>query len=65
MTARIGYRDDLQAAVNYTAATSANSATGFVDTRIDAKYLRAEITVTGNFKKHTGFSFKSKPSGKR
>lgn len=55
MTTRIGYRDDLNADPTYTSATSANSANGFADFRVDAKYVRVEQTITGNFEKATGF----------
>jgi hypothetical protein len=55
MTVRVGYRDSLGATPTYTSATSANSATGEANFRVDAKYIRTEITVTGNFDKATGF----------
>jgi len=55
MTTRIGYRDDLNTDPTYTSATSANSYNGFADFRVDAKYVRVEQTITGNFEKATGF----------
>jgi hypothetical protein len=65
MTARIGYRDDLSSTPTYTSATSANSATGFANFRVDAKYHRAEFTITGNFQKVTGAVVSGRPSGLR
>lgn len=65
MTTRIGYRDSLNSSPTYTSATSANSATGFADFRIDAKYVRVENTITGNFKKTTGFVPNWQPSSGR
>lgn len=65
MTTRIGYRDDLGTTPTYTAATSMNSATGFANFRVDAKYHRAELTITGEFERATGAVVSFKPSGKR
>lgn len=65
MTVRLGYRNDLATTPTYTSATSANSATGFADFRVDAKYHRAEVTVTGNFDKAVGVSVKANLTGKR
>jgi hypothetical protein len=65
MTVRVGSRNDLGSAVSYTAATSANSATGVANFRVDAKYHRAEITITGNFDKATGLVASGKASGSR
>jgi hypothetical protein len=65
MTVRVGSRNDLNSAVSYTAATSANSATGVANFRVDAKYHRAEITITGNFDKATGLVASGKASGSR
>jgi hypothetical protein len=65
MTVRIGYRDSLGASPTYTSATSANSATGEANFRVDAKYVRTEITVTGNFDKATGFVANAMPSSMR
>jgi hypothetical protein len=65
MTVRLGYRDSLGTTPSYTSATSANSATGEANFRIDAKYVRAEITLTGNFEKATGFVAEVKPAGLR
>jgi hypothetical protein len=65
MTVRLGYRDSLGTTPSYTSATSANSATGEANFRIDAKYVRAEITLTGNFDKATGFVAEVKPAGMR
>jgi hypothetical protein len=65
LSTRIGYRDDLGTTPTYTSAASANSATGFANFRADAKYHRAEFTVTGNFQKVTGAVFSGKPSGQR
>ncbi len=63
MTVRVGYRDSLGASPTYTAATSANSRTGIANFRVDAKYLRLETTITGNFEKATGVEFDAEPSG--
>jgi hypothetical protein len=65
MTMRVGYRDDLGTAPSYTAATSATSATGFADFRADARYHRAELTITGNFDRATGLIARIKTSGER
>lgn len=65
MTVRVGFRDDLGTAPTFTAVTSANSATGEANFRVDAKYARAEITITGNFDKATGFVASVDPSSDR
>lgn len=65
MTVRLGYRDSLGSTPTYTAVTSANSATGEANFRVDAKYIRAEVTITGNFDKATGFVADVQPSGMR
>lgn len=65
MTVRVGYRDDLGTTPSYTSATSANAATGFADCRVDAKYHRAEITITGNFDRATGIVARMQESSER
>ncbi len=65
VSVRLGYRDSLATAPSYTAATSANSATGEANFRVDAKYIRAEITIVGNFDKATGFVADVQPSSER
>jgi len=65
VTVRLGYRDDLGTTPSYTSVTSANSATGEANFRVDAKYTRAEITITGNFDKATGFVASVLPSSSR
>lgn len=63
ITCRIGYRDDLGTTPSYAATTAPFSRTGVANFRVDAKYMRFETQVVGNFKKATGVEFKAKPSG--
>jgi hypothetical protein len=65
ITARIGFRDDLSTAPSYTSAVTATAATGFSDFRVDARYVRAEVTITGNFRKVSGFVASFEPSSDR
>lgn len=65
ITTRIGYRNSLSTTPSYSAATTANADTGFANFRVDAKYHRAELTITGNFTKVTGGVVSAEPSGKR
>lgn len=65
VSVRIGYRDDLATTPSYTSTTGATAATGFADFRVDSKYARAEITVTGNFDKITGAVISATPSSGR
>lgn len=65
ITVAIGYRDSLDTAPSYSSESTANSATGFANMRIDAKYLRIRETITGNFEKAPGLVFNARPSGFR
>jgi hypothetical protein len=63
VTISVGYRDTLSGNANYTTEASANSRTGFVNMRVDAKYIRIVETITGNFNKATGLDFNASMSG--
>ncbi len=65
MTVRVGYRNDFGSVASYTSATTANSATGFANFRVDAKYIRAEVSITGPFTKAVGFVASIEPSSER
>lgn len=62
---RVGYRDALSSGVSYTATTPATSSTGFADFRVDAKYARAEINISGDFEKTSHMVVSGKPSSSR
>jgi hypothetical protein len=62
---RLGYRSALDASPTYTSTTGPTSSTGFADFRIDAQYVRAEINVTGEFDKTSGFIVRGQPSSDR
>lgn len=59
---RLGYRDSLGVAPTYAATTNASTRTGFADFRVDAKYIRAEVNITGTFEKITGVVVDATPS---
>jgi hypothetical protein len=62
ITGRIGYRDDQQTSVSYTSTTSAFARTGVMNARVDAKYMRIETQIVGNFTKATGVECDPQPS---
>lgn len=62
MGMRIGYRDSLATAPSYTSTTGPTTRTGFADFRVDAKYVRAELNITGDFEKVTGLVVNGGPS---
>jgi hypothetical protein len=64
ITIRVGYRDSLNTAPTYTAATTPHSRTGVANVRVDAKYMRVETTITGNFEKAVGIEAGPQESGK-
>jgi hypothetical protein len=63
MGVRIGYRDSLGASPTYTTTAAPLARTGVANFRVDAKYLRLETTITGNFRKATGVEFDAEPAG--
>jgi hypothetical protein len=60
---RIGYRDDLGTAPSYTSTAAPFARTGVANFRIDAKYMRIETNITGNFEKASGVEFDPKDAG--
>lgn len=62
---RIGFRDDLATAPSYTSTTGPTAATGFADFRVDAKYVRAEFNVLGNFDRFPSMVASVDPSSER
>jgi hypothetical protein len=64
VTVAVLHRDSLGVTPTYSNEATANSRTGFVNMRVDAKYIRVRETITGNFKKATGFEINARPSGK-
>jgi hypothetical protein len=63
ITVRVGYRDDLGTAPSYTSATTPHSRTKVANVRVDAKYMRLETQIVGEFEKVTGIQFNASPSG--
>lgn len=67
MGVRIGVRNDLGTTPTYTTTANAHSRTGYANFRsagvTDGKYHRAELNITGNFEKVTGFDAVVLPSG--
>ena len=63
MVCRVGYRDSLGTTPTYTATATPNSRTGVANFRVDAKYVRLETQITGNFEKATGVEFDAEASG--
>lgn len=55
---RVGARDVLTSAVTFGATLTPTTRTGFADCRVDAKYLRAELTINGKFSKASGLEFR-------
>jgi hypothetical protein len=62
VTGRIGYRDDLATTSSYTSTTSAFARTGVMNARVDAKYIRIETQIVGNFSKAVGVEIDPQPS---
>ena len=63
VTVALGTRDDNQAAVTYTAETTANSRSRYCGFRSDARYHRARVTISGTFNAAQGLQFNAVPSG--
>jgi hypothetical protein len=63
MVCRVGYRDSLGATPTYTSTAAPHTRTGVANFRVDAKYLRIETQITGNFEKATGVEFDAEPAG--
>jgi hypothetical protein len=63
MVCRVGYRDSLGSTPTYTSTATPHTRTGVANFRVDAKYLRLETQITGNFEKATGVEFDAEPAG--
>jgi hypothetical protein len=63
MVCRVGYRDSLGATPTYTSTATPHTRTGVANFRVDAKYLRLETQITGNFEKAIGVEFDAEPAG--
>jgi hypothetical protein len=60
---RVGSRNDLVSSPTYSATTTPNTRTGYADCRVDAKYHRAEIGLTGDFGKALAIEVKAVAAG--
>lgn len=63
LTCAVGTRTDLNASPTYTSDTTVNSRTGFSDCRVESRYARARVKVTGTFVDAQGTQFLSHPTG--
>lgn len=63
LTCAVGTRTDQQATPTYTSDTTVNSRTGFSDVRVESRYARARLKVSGTFVDALGAQFLSHPTG--
>jgi hypothetical protein len=63
VTVLIGERDDQSEAVTYHTLSSENSRTGKHDGRVDGRYVRTKVMITGGFDTLTGADVDHVPSG--
>jgi hypothetical protein len=63
ITIAMGTRNDISAAVTYSAEQTANSRSRFANFRTSARYHRARLTVTGTFNAAQGLEYQAEPSG--
>jgi len=63
MVCSVGYRNDLQSSSTFATDTTQNSRSGFADFRIEARYQRARVKVTGTFTNAQGLEFNAVPGG--
>lgn len=63
MVSSVGYRNDLQSSATFAADTTQNSRSGFADFRIESRYARARVKVTGAFTNAQGLEFLAVPGG--
>ena len=63
-TVRVGVQDALAGAVSYSGATSVNSRTNMANFRSEGRYLRAELTVTGEYTTIIGVDVEFSPQGR-
>jgi len=65
VTVQVGARDNLLLTPTYTATTSPTTSTGFADCRVDAKYHRVSVGITGTFVRAMGLEFRAITTGDR
>lgn len=63
VTVAFGTRNDRTSAVTFSAETTANSRSGFANSRSEARYHRARLTIAGTFNAAQGLEYQSDPSG--
>lgn len=63
ITGAIGYRNNTQESVTYTSETTANSRSGEMNFRVDARFERVRFTITGTFNAAQGIDVDGVASG--
>jgi len=63
-TVRVGSQNKIGTTVSYSTSTSLNSRTRFADMRKEGRYLRAEVTITGDFTTFMGADVEFEPQGR-
>jgi len=63
LTCAVGTRTDQNASVTYTSDTTVNSRSGFSDVRVESRYARGRVKVSGTFTQAQGAQFLSHPTG--
>ena len=63
-TVRVGAQDKIGTTPSYSTSTSLNSRTQFADIRREGRYLRAEVTITGDFTTFIGADVEFEAQGK-
>lgn len=63
-TVRVGVQDSLASAVSYSTSMSLNSRSGYANMRSEGRYVRAEVTVTGDMETALGADIDFSPQGR-
>jgi hypothetical protein len=63
MTVTLLYRNDQHATPSATSNVTQNSRSGFADFRLEARYVRARVTITGTYNAAQGIEFQMIPTG--
>jgi len=63
VTVRLGYREKLTDSVTYTPSQGQNSITGEIDVMQQARFIRAEFTLSGDWNLAKGYSYRAKGGG--
>jgi hypothetical protein len=63
ITVSLGYRNNLSDAVTYSGDVTPTPRTGFADSRIEARYFRTRVKITGEFPSAQGVLYQARAMG--